>query len=256
MGGDCLIDSVDRALEILQLFMKEKCELSVTQISKELGVHKSTVCRSLETMEARGFVQQNSETGKYWLGLQIYSLGMLFREQEPLQKLALPYARELAERFNEGVHITELLKIRGPYPQQVVLEKIQSQQVLNLAPPIGSVSPSYCSASGKCLMAFSPSGYIDQYDGCELQRFTEHTVTDWKQLKKELAQIRKEGYALDREELEIGLMCIAAPILERDGSIAAAISLSGPVSRIKTGDVPAIIAAVKETAQKISKIIA
>jgi DNA-binding IclR family transcriptional regulator len=250
-----LIDSIDRALEILELFLKERCELSVTQISQEIDVHKSTVCRTLETMERRGFVKQNEETGKYWLGLQIYSLGMLYKEKEPLKKLAMPFAKKLAEKFNEGVHITALSMNPGPYPQQVVLEKIQSQQVLNLAPPVGSIAPTYCSASGKCLLAFSPESYLKQYEGCELVRFTEHTITDWDVLNKELAQIRKDGYALDREELEIGLMCIAAPILERDGKVVAAISMSGPVSRIKKSAIPKIIQAVKETAKEISDVI-
>jgi DNA-binding IclR family transcriptional regulator len=236
------------------MFMREKKELSVTQISKELGIHKSTVCRTLETMENRGFVRQNPETGKYWLGLQLYSLGMLFREHEPLKKVVHPYAQALAERFNEGVHLTMLHKNGGPYPQHIVLDKIQSQQVLNLAPPVGSVSPSYCSASGKVLMAYEESDYVKQYIGCPLPRFTQYTVTDWDTLLQELEQIRRQGYALDREELEIGLTCIAAPILA-EGHIVAAISLSGPVSRISEQALPEIIAAVQQSAKDISALL-
>ena len=250
-----MIDSIDRALAILQLFLQEQTELSVTQISRDLGVHKSTVCRALETMEQRGFVTQTPETGKYWLGLKIYSLGMLYREKEPLKKLAYPFAKALAERFHEGVHITAPDRNSGAYPQQVVLEKIQSQQVLNLAPPVGSVSPCYCSASGKCLMAFSDPARLERYDGCELPRFTVHTITDWTTLKEELAQIRRDGYALDREELEIGLMCIAAPIFDRDGQVVASISLSGPVSRIAQDEVQRIIQEVKIAAQEISSVL-
>ena len=250
-----MIDSIDRALVILQLFLREKSALSVTQISKELNIHKSTVCRTLETMEGRGFVHQDEETGKYWLGLQIYSLGMLFREKEPFQKLAYPYAKTLAEKFNEGVHITTLDTNPGPYPQHVVLEKIQSQQVLNSAPPVGSVSPSYCSASGKCLLAYCSEDYFNQYKNHPLPRYTENTVTDWQELRQELAQIRKDGYAVDREELELGLMCIAAPIFEKPGKVVAAISISGPVSRIKSQDVKQIIKEVKKTANEISGLI-
>ena len=254
-GGRRVIGSIDRALQIFQLFQQEKKELSVTQISKKMCIHKSTVCRTLETLESRGFVRQNQETGKYWLGLSIYALGMLFRQQEPLQKLAYPYAKALAERFNEGVHITVLQRNGGPYPQHIVLEKIQSQQVLNLAPPVGSVSPSYCSASGKCLMAYADDAFLRQYENCILPRFTEHTVTDWNLLRQELSQIHTDGYAVDREELEIGLTCIAAPIFGENHEITAAISLYGPVTRISERELPEIIAAVKETAEEISHIV-
>ena len=103
-----MIESIDRALAVLQLFLKEERPLSVTRISKVMELHKSTVSRTLETLEHRGFIQKDEETGKYWLGLQAYALGMLFREKDKFHKVAYPYAKALSLQCNEGVHITTL----------------------------------------------------------------------------------------------------------------------------------------------------
>ncbi|MCH4166474.1 MAG: IclR family transcriptional regulator [Megasphaera sp.] len=249
-----MIESIDRALAILQLFLKQEKPLSVTWISKTMGIQKSTVSRTLDTLEGRGFVRKDKETGKFWLGLQIYALGMLFREKEPLQKAAYPYAKALSMQCQAGVHITTFATIDSPYPQHVILEKITSPQNIDAAPPVGAVRPSYCAASGKCLLAFSAS-YYATYRGCPLKKLTEYTVTDWDELDTEFAAIRRQGYAVEREEAELGMTCIAAPIFGVDGAICAAISVSGAVARITEDRVPEIIEAIKKTASEISQTI-
>lgn len=163
-----MIESIDRALAVLQLFLKEERPLSVTRISKLMDLHKSTVSRTMDTLERRGFVQKDSETGKYWLGLQVYALGMLFREKDAFPKVAYPYAKALSLQCNEGVHITTFAHNGASYPQHIILEKIKSPRTIDTAPPIGAVRPAYCSASGKCLLAFSPE-YLHTYTGCTLQ---------------------------------------------------------------------------------------
>lgn len=121
-----MIESIDRALAVLQLFLKEERPLSVTRISKLMDLHKSTVSRTMDTLERRGFVQKDSETGKYWLGLQVYALGMLFREKDAFPKVAYPYAKALSLQCNEGVHITTFAHNGASYPQHIILEKIKS----------------------------------------------------------------------------------------------------------------------------------
>ena len=120
-----MIESIDRALAVLQLFLKEERPLSVTRISKLMNLHKSTVSRTMDTLERRGFVQKDSETGKYWLGLQVYALGMLFREKDTFPKVAYPYAKALSLQCNEGVHITTFAHNGASYPQHIILEKIK-----------------------------------------------------------------------------------------------------------------------------------
>ncbi|WP_301859921.1 IclR family transcriptional regulator [uncultured Megasphaera sp.] len=248
-----MIESIDRALAVMQLFLQEEEPLSITQISRKLGLHKSTVSRTIDTLEGRDFVRKDEETGKYWLGLQVYSLGMLYREKEPLQKVAYPYAKALAMQCRESVHMTSLIQTDAPCPQHVILEKIKSPQTVDIAPPIGSIRPSHCAASGKCLLAYSPK-YRDRYVGCKLQKFTEYTITDWQDLLRELEEIRRRGYAVEREEVEPGMACVAAPIFSHH-EILAAISVSCPLSHMTAETESQIIQAVQKTAADITQAL-
>jgi len=130
-----LINSVDRALDILLLLQDKGKEMGITEISNALGVYKSTIYRTLVTLENKGFVQQNSENGKYWLGLRLYSLGMLIKDKLTIKNLVYPYAKALAEKFKEVVHISILDQNAQDYPKHIIIEKCESQQVLSLTPP-------------------------------------------------------------------------------------------------------------------------
>ncbi|HMM22868.1 MAG TPA: IclR family transcriptional regulator [Selenomonadales bacterium] len=231
--GNDVINSIDRALDILLLLQQEGREMGVTQISAVLGIYKSTVHRTLATLENKGFVQQNPDNGKYWLGIRLYSLGMLIRERLPLRNIAYPYAKALAEKFNEVVHVSVNDNTASGYPKHVIIDKAMGQQVLSLTPPIGSSAPSHCAAVGKCLLAFGPRQALQKYIGNPLPVFTEKTIRNWDDLLKELDRIKARGYAVDDEELELGLTCVAAPILGRNAEIIAAVSLSGPTSRVR-----------------------
>lgn len=245
-----MIESIDRALAILQLFLQEEEPLSITDISKRMGLHKSTVSRTIDTLEERGFVQKQEETGKYWLGIQVYSLGMLYREKKSLPKVAYPYAKALAIQTKESVHITTFAQSDAPYPQHVIMEKITSPQSVDMAPPIGSIRPSYCAASGKCLLAFSKE-YTEAYIGCKLKKFTEYTIIDWDELLSILEQVRRQGYAVEREEVELGMTCIAVPIFHNE-KVIAAISVSSPMSHINDMIQEKIVLALKKTANEIA----
>lgn len=246
------IHSIDRALEILLLMQQEGRELGVTQIADHLSMYKSTVHRTLATLEQRGFVQQNPENGRYWLGIRLYSLGMLIREKLPLRQIAFPFAKALSEKFNEVVHIGVLDKNADTYPKQIIIDKIDSRQVLSMTPPVGSISPCHCSAVGKALLAFAPKDYIERFSGAALPSFTANTLVDWDTLMRELDKIRKLGFSLDDEELELGLTCIGAPILSHGHDIVAALSLSGPSARVRSGNFDQIVKEVKQTAMLIS----
>ena len=249
------IQSIDRALDILLLLQQEDKEMGVTQISSALGMYKSTVCRTLATLENKGFVQQNPETGKYWMGLKLYSLGMQMRRRMPLQNIAAPLARALSEKFNEVVHIAVLDLQAQDHPKQIIIDKFESQQVLSFTPGIGSISSCHGSAVGKCLLAYSEAEYLAKFQGCPLPAFTDKTLVDWPALLRELKSIKTKGYALDNEELELGLTCIAAPIIGRDHHVIAALSLSGPTSRLQGGRCREIIQEVQKTAAAISALL-
>jgi len=250
-----LISSVDRALDILLLLQDKGKEMGITEISNALGVYKSTVYRTLVTLENKGFVQQNPENGKYWLGLSLYSLGMLIKDKLTIKNLVSPYAKALAEKFKEVVHISTLDMNAQDYPKHIIIDKFESQQVLSLTPPIGSSACCHSSAVGKALLAFSKKGYLERYIGNSLPAFTEKTIDNWPQLLEELKNIRSEGYAVDDEELELGLTCIAAPILNNDGEAVAALSISGPTARVKSEKFREIVTEITEITRQISNFI-
>lgn len=252
MAGDKeKIHSLDRALDVLLLLQQEKREMGVTQIATQLGLQKSTVHRSLMTLEGKGFVQQNQESGRYWLGLRLYSLGMMVRDKLPLAGMLAPYAKQLSERYREAVHLS-VLDRTAQQPRHIVIDKVESSQVLSLTPPIGSSEPCHCSAGGKCLLAFSTPDYLERFAGCELQAFTPRTIVDWPALNRELTQIRELGYSMSDEELERGLTCIAAPIFARGHEVIAALSLSGPTSRMKADSFAEMVNELKRITKRIS----
>lgn len=249
------IGAIDRAIDILFFLQKEGREQGVTQIASGLGIYKSTVYRTLATLERRSFVHQNPENGKYWLGIKLYSLGMLIGENLPLKQIAFPFAKDLAEKYREVVHIGVLDKTASLYPQLIILDKIESKVILSMTPPAGSVSPSHCSAVGKALLAFCPPEYLARFAGVSLPAYTHNTITDWSSFLEELARIRESGYALDNEELELGLTCIGAPIFARNREAVAALSLSGPTSRLKSDSFEEIVADVQKMARQISRAL-
>lgn len=247
------IQSVDRALEILIYLYNEGRETSITQIAKDLDVYKSTVFRTLATMEARGFVKKNPETEKYWLGTRLFSLGKSVENKMGLREIIGPYATELYEAYHEVVNVSVLERNQGDIYKSMIIYKAESpNQMLTVNPPVGSSSECHCSGIGKCLLAFTRDVDLSVYEKNPLNTYTIHTINTVEGLRTELAHIREQGYAIDREELEIGLTCIGAPVLDRSGNAVAAISLSGPSSRILSGNLEERIKAVCDIARKIS----
>jgi DNA-binding IclR family transcriptional regulator len=250
------INSIDRALDILLLLYSEDRELGVTEIGSLLGVYKSTIYRTLSTLENKGFVQQDPVSGKYWLGVKTYAIGMVAGKRITLKQIAQPFAMELSEKFKEVVNVSILdTKTFGIPKTIIVLRGENKKQILKVQPDIGSSTDFHCSSVGKCIVAFSPKEVLENVKNKEYTAYTENTVKNWEELYLEVEKIRKQGYALDNEELEIGLSCIACPILDNKGEAIAAISISGPTSRITALDFNEVVKELKNTAEKISNLL-
>jgi len=249
------VSSIDRALDILLLIFRERREMGVTEIAGELGLYKSTVHRTLSTLMERGFIEQNPVTDKYWLGVKFFSLGMLYQDKMRIQDLARPYTEKLAERFLEVVHLGILEHDERNPGRVMLIDKVETQNVLTLTPEIGTGTSAHCSAMGKALLAYQPDDYLQKLGKMKLERYTPNTITDFEELCRELSRIRAQGYSVDREEIELGLICIGAPVFTTQNKVIAAISVSGPTTRITTDRLPEIITEVKETAEKISERI-
>lgn len=244
--------SVDRALDTLLLLYKNGEGMGVSEIARELDLHKSTVHRILATLENKDFVYKNRNTNRYWLGLKIYTMGLLIGEKLSLTDIIKPFAKELFEEFGEVVNVSILDKDpQGLYKSVIILKESKADKVLLANPNVGSSSDPHSSSVGKCMLAFGEGIDIEKYKDIELKKHTKYTIDNYEDLIIELEDVKQKGYALDREEQEIGLYCIGAPILDKHGKSIAAISISGPTARMKNKGLDRKIERLVEVAKQI-----
>jgi len=247
--GKKIIQSIDRALQVLELFSLEKSEWGVTEISKALNIYKSNVHNVLTTLAEKGFVVKDSNTNKYKLGIKFFELGSIVIKNMDLRKIAHPYIEELSKEFNETVHLGVLDKGRV-----VSIEGEESDKSLCSHIEIGKRTPLHCTAIGKAIMAYLSENEINftiREKG--LEKFTENTITTKKELENEFKKIREQGYAVDNMEHEEGVQCVAGPIRDYTGKVIASMSISAPAFRINENDIPIIAKKVKEYCDCISE---
>lgn len=248
-----IINSVDRSLELLLLLYDNQRAMGISEISEQMGIYKSTVFRTLKTLENRGFVTQNHENKTYWLGMKLYVLGMLVAEKMHIRDVVAPFTKELFDCFNEVVNVSVLEVADHDFHRCIIVQKEHDAgQILVASQPLGSSNLCYCSAVGKCLLAFTRGLDLSIYTTKPMQNFTDRTIINGQDFLKELEKVKEDGYALDQEERERGLTCIGAPIFGRDGNAIAAISISGPTSRIYENGLEQRVRKVQEIAQNIS----
>jgi IclR family KDG regulon transcriptional repressor len=241
------VRTVDRALTILKLFIDFDSALSLTDISSKVQLNKSTSYRLLQTLVNNGFMEQSLQTGKYRLGVATLALGDAFLRQNDLCQRAHEALVQLRNSCGETVHLAVL---EGS--EVVYLDKLPGLHAIGLmSSRVGGRSPAYCTGVGKVLLAYKTNEVIIPADTSRnFKIFTPHTITTQEGLNAELKKIRQNGYGIDSEEHEIGVACIAGPIFDHLG-ILAAISVSGPVERITT-NMNEFVKLVREEAARIS----
>ena len=227
-GPNYQVRSVQRALTLLRTFLAHDGELSAAELSKETGLDPSTVFRLLATLEAQGFVEINHATAKCRPGVILLELGSRFLKNNDVRSRSIGYLERLRDEFGETVHLTIL-----DGNEVVYLEKLAGLHPIGfMSSRVGNRSPAHCTGVGKALLAYlSDEQLAQRYPDRRLKRYTEQTITDFEELRAELARVRKRGYAVDLEEHELGVKCVAAPTFDHK-EIAAAVSVSGPVDRM------------------------
>lgn len=223
---DSSVQSVDRAISILQVLAREGVT-GVTAIAAELGLHKSTVSRLLGTLEARGLVEPVPGRGGYRLDYGVALLAQGVARKPDLTLVSRPVCSELAEEIGETVNID----VRQG-DSSVTIDQVTGPSSLTAVNWVGRRGPLHATSPGKVFLADFSRDALDRYVGGGLARFTDRTITDPTALARDLAAVRRRGYASTSEELEIGLVAVAVPIRDLDGATVATVSTSGPVFRI------------------------
>jgi len=234
-------------MQLLLLLGRATKDMGVTEISKLLGVQKSTVHSLLQTLMARDFVQQN-ETGRYSLGVQLIELGHICLEKLDIRDVARPSMLELA---NETSQIAILAVLA--HDKLIIIEKVEPERPFLIIPKFDFSVAVHSTAVGKVLMANASSEIIDKIIDNGLEKYTDFTLTDRTELLKELDVIRKQGYGIGCNETINGVTCLAAPIFNNSRKVIAALSVSCPSSVLSENEHTEIIQILKQKAGIISQ---
>jgi DNA-binding IclR family transcriptional regulator len=241
------IQSVARALSILEL-LSATPNLGVTEVGEKLRLHKSTVFGLLSTLEQKGYVNKDAESGKYNLSMKMFELGSAVFEELDLRKIARPHLEQIVDKHHETAHLVVPDKTEIVY-----IDKVECTQSIRISSRVGQRMPFHCTGVGKAILAHLPEANVKtivQEKG--LIPFTDNTITSYAELKEELEKIRRLGYAIDNEEIERDLVCIAAPIRDYNGKVIAAASVSGPKMRMNDEKLKAIVGDLIDMAERIS----
>lgn len=243
-----MVKSVDRALTIIHLVSKHREGLGVTELASLLDINKSSVYKLLSTLASHGFIEQDTETKKYRLGYKYLELSSILLESIDLRSQATPFLKELESLTNEVIHL--VVYDQG---EVIYIEKLEGNETLRTHSQIGRRAPVHCTSVGKVILAYLTEkevhSILDKYG---LPKHTAHTITNKETFLKELRKVSKQGFAVEVEENEVGISCIAAPVFDHRGQIAAAISISGPTLRMTDERMKTLRAVIMGIGEKLS----
>lgn len=244
-----IIQAVERALKILDLFDEQDMELKITDISERMQLHKSTVHSLLKTLQVHGYIDQNTENGKYRLGMKLFERGNFVIHGLDIRKVAKRYLVDLSMKTGQTTHLVILDDKEGVY-----IDKVEGPLATILYSRIGRRIPIHSSGVGKALVAWKSEKELQSIlDGYHYVAQTSKTITNERDFRKELEKIREQGYAIDNQENEPGVRCIAVPIRNHQGHVIAAVSISTLVSRVDDQELEHFLQLLKEAANEMSE---
>lgn len=246
------VQSIERALDLLECLARSADWVGISELSQATGQPVGTIHRLLKTLTAREYVMRDSQTRRYALGPAFRRLAGSGLQTPNWNEIATPFLRELVEISGETANLAVLERNRAVYEAQA-----QPSRMVRMFTALGNRVPLHCTGCGKVLLAYQPDSVIASIVAEEgLPRYTETTITDFGQLQQELEMIRKQGYAIDNGEQEDGVRCIAVPIYGSKGKVVAAMSVSGPGSRVDSRNMPILLPHLKRISAAISSTLA
>ncbi|MCG7334983.1 IclR family transcriptional regulator [Sporosarcina sp. ACRSM] len=243
------IQSVDRALTILEMFNERNGELGILEVSERMELPKSTVHGIIKTLVMRGYLIQNSETKKYKLGIRLFELGNTVSKGLDIKEKAGPYLKEVFSQTGETVHLVQLENNEAFY-----VDKHEGDRALRMYSQVGKKAPLYCTGVGKAILAhLDKEMQIAILQSTKMEAYTEKTILDKTIILEELEKIKESGYATDDEEIEMGLFCVAAPIFDSNDRVIGSVSTAGPKFRFAGEKIEIAKKCIKEAARSISR---
>lgn len=241
-------NSVMRAFKILYCFDEQHPEMTIGEISKRTGISHATIHRFMSTMEEIGAVARNNND-RFQLGMLIADLGGRILQSHVLSNIVQPYIDPIVKKYDETVHVAILTSDLVSY-----IGKGESTRSLKIGTHIGKQLSAYCSGVGKVLLSGLSDEAIQAYiSRTNFKQLTHRTITNTNALCLEIQKVRQQGYAVDDEEAEEGLRCVAVPIYDFNNRIMASMSISGPTARLHWQNIDGYIEELKHSAQQLSK---
>lgn len=244
-----VINSVLRAAKILESFTVEKPTLTNAELSKKLGLNKSAVTRLLQSLVTAGLIRRDQNSGRYGLTHKLSQIGNAYVKNASLHIEGRPLLEQLSSKSSENAQMGMLDDTEVLY-----LDQVRCSQPIGLMSFTGSRLPAYCTGTGKLLLAYLSEEQFKNYcRSVDFIRYTPKTILDPTILKNQLTEIKKAGFAVLQSEFRQDVLSIAAPVLDENGRVVAAISIAGPVFRLNHPDkVNELIRAVVDTAKALS----
>ncbi|MFQ5399775.1 MAG: IclR family transcriptional regulator [Anaerolineae bacterium] len=221
------IESLRRGLQVLALFDHDTPTLSLTEIKDAAGLNKTTAFRIVSTLESANYLERDPATKRYRPGLKVLRLGFTALSSLEFRQAARPYLRQLSKEVGETVSLSVLDGMDVVY-----VDRVRNHQIVGVVLGIGSRIPAHCGSMGKVMLAHLPPEELAQRLNQALEPCTPNSIVDRAAFEADLAQVRRRGYALNDEELEIGLRAVAAPIWDNHDQVVAAINITGTARTI------------------------
>jgi DNA-binding IclR family transcriptional regulator len=243
-----LVESADRVLRLLECFAPHEKDMSLGEIAERVGLPKSSVHRLLATLVAHGFVERNDNTRRYRLGIRLFELGSAAIHERGLHNAAHPVLELLSTGTGETCHLAVLSAGEAVY-----VYKVDGPASIIMSSRVGGRAPCHATSIGKVLAAWAREDVLSQILERPMPPYTASTITSVPAYEAELARVRERGYALDLEEFEEGLRCIAAPVRDQTAQVVSALGIAGPRRRLDDSQLDRLAAEVVKAANLLSR---
>jgi IclR family transcriptional regulator, pca regulon regulatory protein len=245
------VQSLERGLSVIRCFDAENARLTLTEVAQRTGLTRATARRLLLTLDDLGYVSSN---GRFFsLTPRVLDIGYAYLSSLNIQQIAQPFLEALSERVNESVSVTVL-----DGSDIIYVARVPTKRIMTISLGLGSRLPAYCTSMGRVLLAELPPAELAAIVPARLEPRTEHTITSRAELECVLAEVRRQGWALVDEELEVGLRSLAAPLRDASGRAVAAMNVSTHAGRTTTDEIhqqilPAVLAAARDIGEALAK---
>jgi len=239
--------TITKAFDILEIFLKRPGDYGIVELANLCHLSISTTHRIVSILVKRGFLNQKEKRGKYSLGFKLLEYSAKIKGTVKIRDIVLPYLQNLAEELGESVNMA----IQDA-DSCIYIDHIESNKTLRTFTAEGNRVPLHCTGVGKVFLAYMKEDEVRSLVK-SMPRFTDNTITSFSRLITELKTIKQDGIALDNGEMEIGVRCVAAPVIDWNGKVAAAISVSVPSARLTDSNLNSLKSTVKNYAYQISR---